>query len=250
MKQLFLLAAMLAAGACSSMPAMPSLGMPELSFLGSSTRSPSEDLSENASVRERVSRAVTLLGNGEADKASTELKAALVAAPKDATALRLVQQLEIDPVTLLGAANEPYVVAQGDTMSTLAERHLGDPLLFYALSRYNGLASPNAVAVGKVLRMPIRAGGIARVTGSFASAVASPAVKPLTITPAVDQEKANGIRLRALESMNNGDVAQAVALLKQAGALNSADPAIQRDLQRALRIQSAVAGNKTQANPR
>lgn len=242
MKKLIVLAvgaASLASAACSSMPALPSLPFLDMGF---ETTSAAASLPETTTVRRRVAFAIELLGNGNATDARSELKLALSKSPRDATALHLLEQIESDPATLLGAEGGTHVVVPGDTMSTLAERYLGDPMMFYALSRYNGLAKPNALSIGNKLRIPSpRDGTSTGLSGPPNAAVSGKLPATTRLVPAGDVEKANVIRLQALESLNTGDVARAVSLLKQAEAFNGADPAIQRDLQRALRLQAALA---------
>jgi Flp pilus assembly protein TadD len=237
MRKLLVPLMLLSLGACSSMsvPTMPQFSMPSFPAFTLATETASAEAATppaELSSRELVGRAIDLMSAGKADEAKIELRAALEKSPKDATATRLLEQIEKDPVELLGSRSESYVVAAGDTMSGLAERHLGDTMMFYALSRYNGLASPNALSVGKTLKIPVIPGR----APTLAAAPANPAV-----ASAADAEKANAARLQALESLNGGDVTRAVALLKEAQTLNATDTAIGRDLERALRIQSALA---------
>jgi len=183
--------------------------------------------------RERIDSAVQLLGAGKAAEARKELETVLIATPRDITALRLLEQLDADPRKLLGEKSERYVVQAGDTMSGLAARFVGDPLMFYALSRYNGLAAPNSLTVGRTLKVPVR-----EKPASIPEPVPEIAHLP-QVSPA-DAAQANAVRLRGLESLNTGDIADAVALLQKAHDLDQTDAAIQRDLDRALRIQAAL----------
>jgi LysM repeat protein len=237
MKKTIIALAAFALGACSSMPEMPSMpafGMPsfkpaaDADATAAVTTLPA--LPADAGPRDHVTRAIALLDAGKADDARASLKAALAKAPKDATALRLMEQIDSDPVKLLGEKSETYVVAAGDTMSALADRYLDDPLLFFALARYNGLAAPNSLTVGRSLKIPVRPGK------QIAPAVETAAAAPSSVNP----EKANAIRLKALELLNSGDVSKAVTLLGEAQSLDGANLAIRNDLERARRIQSAL----------
>lgn len=43
----------------------------------------------------------------------------------------------------------------GQSLSALSRRYLDDPLKFFALARYNGIAVPNQVAAGQLIRIPL-----------------------------------------------------------------------------------------------
>ncbi len=233
-----MLASLLSAGACSTLPATPSADLPSLgepasetlAGVGVSTPAPEPTLGE------RIGRAAEMLSVGKASEARIELQTALAKSPQDATAELLLSQIETDPTTLLGPPSQTYVVQAGDTMSGIADRFLGNSLMFYALSRYNGLAAPNALVIGRTLKIP----------DSSKSPATNATILPQSNKPAiaaaksVDAAKANTVRLEALQHLNTGDVLRAIALLKEAVSLDGTDPAIRRDLDRALRIQTAL----------
>jgi hypothetical protein len=60
--------------------------------------------------------------------------------------------------------------------------------------------------------------------------------------PSAQATRANQLRLQALEHLNGGNADRAVALLQEAQRLDAASPTIQRDLNRALRVQAALRG--------
>jgi hypothetical protein len=197
-------------------------------------------ITQDVAPRERVRVAIELLGEGHARRAKAELEAALEAQPNMGSARRLLEQIDSDPRRLLGADARPYTVRPGETMSVLAERFLGDPLLFYALARYNNLEAPNRLSAGQTLMMPRRAGATVTATASEIprSAAALPPAAPGA--PSVDPARASQLRLQALQLMNSGQIDRAVVLLRQAQTLDAANPAIQRDLDRALRLQASL----------
>jgi hypothetical protein len=179
-------------------------------------------------VRDRINRALELLGRGEPLPARTELTLVLAEQPTNATAKRLLQQIDTDPKVLLGQKSYPYKVRPGETLSELANRFLGDPLLFYALARYNGIYRPDETEVGRTLLIP---GAPKKV---------APQVAARPATPGADPARAVGLRRTALEAMNKGSIDQAVALLQQAAPLDPENKLIRADLERALRIQQSV----------
>lgn len=221
--------------ACSHLPELPDM-------------TPMASPAPDAAPRERVRAAIELLDRGDERRARAELAATLEAQPGNVTAQRLMQQIEADPRELLGRESRPYVVRQGETMSQLAERFLGDPLLFYALSRYNGLAAPNQLAAGQTLMIPRRAVAAAAPPAALRTEDAPVDVAAAATPAAVDPARANRLRLRALQQLNVGQVDSAVALLRQAQQLDAGNAAIQRDLDRALRLQASLRGGAGGAN--
>ncbi|MFN3514289.1 MAG: LysM peptidoglycan-binding domain-containing protein [Phenylobacterium sp.] len=180
---------------------------------------------------ERQKKAVDLLDKGEADQARAELQALLEQQPSNAVAKRLLDQIDRDPRALLGEKNFAYTVRSGDTMSGLAQRFLGDPLMFYALARYNGIVAPSQMAVGRTLQIP---GAPRPAVAAAPKDAAAPAPQ------GGDPARAAALRRSGLEELNRGAVDRAVSLLRQAQGLDPASAAIQKDLERALRVQKTV----------
>jgi hypothetical protein len=221
------------ATACSHMPDLPTM----------TPNVPRTEATPGLTPRERVSLAIGMLDEGNDEQAAAELRAALEEQPNNRAAQRLLDQITDDPRTLLGGAARPHTVRAGETMSELADRYLGDPLLFYALARYNDLEAPNQLSAGQRLMIPHRPG----VTVASASAPAEstpPPAMPANAPPprGIDANRANQLRLQGLQHLNAGNVDSAITLLRQAQMLDEANPAIQRDLDRALRLQAALGG--------
>ncbi|HEY3697002.1 LysM domain-containing protein [Phenylobacterium sp.] len=185
--------------------------------------------------RERIDRALVLLGAGQREPARAELQAALAREPGNAAARSLLDQIEKDPVVLLGARNYTYRVRPGESLSQIAGRLLGDPRLFYALARYNGVEAPQSVTAGQLLKVP----------GTPRKAIAARAPAPVQAATAPrlrDPTRASKLRGAALAHMNGGKIDRAVALLRQARELDPDNALIRRDLDRATRIQTTVRG--------
>jgi hypothetical protein len=202
-------------------------------------------------VLAQTKEALALLNQGQADKARKKLLQALKIRPGDMLAQDLLKQIDTDPKVLLGSESYGYTVKEGETMSTLAQRFLGDPMKSYALARYNGLTSPTAVKSGDVLQIP----GRRRLTPPVAKKPAPPALKkpPVTVAkptapkpapapPAGDAARAAKLRGQGLAALNAGAINRAVALLRQALSFNPGSALIKGDLARALRIQSTLKG--------
>jgi hypothetical protein len=220
--------------------------MPDVGNVLSAARG--DAATSNLAPRERVRLAIELLGQGDARRAEAELRAALQSDPELSTARRLLDHINGNPEEFLRGEPRPYIVRQGETMSALAERFQGDALLFYALARLNNLAAPDQVAEGQTLMIPRRPG---LRTASTEISAPTPPSGPVPSAPplrGVDPARANQLRLQALQSMNSGQIDQAVALLRRAQTLDAENPAIQRDLSRAVRLQASVRSSGGGAN--
>jgi len=223
--------ALVAASACSHVPNLGEMMEPG---------APGPVLSE----RDRVRAAIELLSAGEERRAQQELRAVLRDHPGNNAARRLMDQIERDPRELLRGEPRPYTVRRGETMALLAERYFGDPLLFYALARYNDVAAANDLSEGQVLIIPRRPGERVTTTAANVPPANAPAAQSAVVaTPprTAESARANQLRLQALQDLNAGRVDTAVSLLRQARALDDANPAIQRDLDRALRLQQSLS---------
>jgi hypothetical protein len=207
----------------------------------------------NVSTQERIRRAIRLLEQGNPHDARLDLQAVLVEKPRHRTARHLLKQIETKPEVLLGKQSRAYVVGPGDTMSGLAQRFLGDPLLFYALARYSGVNVPDQLAAGQSLRIPERPTSAVTLrpqvddeeeqdqTEDAAETDFSSSQSP-AITAAVnaDPQGANRRRLEALEKLNRGEVDDAVALLREAHTLDGNNVLVKKDLDRAIRLQASL----------
>lgn len=244
-------------GACSHTPeakttALVEAPVPPAEETGAVSTTDAE--AEALTPRERAQRAIQLLDAGMEDEAGVELQAMLDANPQNAIALKLREQIDADPQDLLGPDYEPYTVAPGETLSSLAKTHLGDALLFYALSRYNDLAAPNRLMAGQTLKMPLRADEPVEPVQEVAE------VEEETETPVVDVAEtaevgdtllvdfamptdkvtANALRLQGLQELNAGNSERATTLLRRAHSLDKENPNIAADLAKAERIEAAV----------
>ncbi len=185
--------------------------------------------------RQRLSRAVDLLGAGQPAQARAELAQLLAERPRSAAGRKLLDQIDREPRAVLGERNYPYKVRPGETMSALADRFLGDPILFYALARYNGIDAPAQMAAGQTLLIP----GVPKKQAPARQPARAGDAAP---TAARNTARADQLRAMALEDMNQGAIGRAVARLRLATTSDPDNAAIKRDLDRALLIQAAVSG--------
>lgn len=197
--------------------------------------------------QEQVKQAMQLLNQGKAPEARAILIKVLKKQPGDAIARKLVEQIDTPPEQLLGSKSFVRTAGKGDSFSLLAERYLGDPLMAFALARYNGVSVPESLREGQKLRIPgeepvVRtAKTLPESTQPATTPVAVTANKPKAVpTKTANPAQASKLRARGLEQLNRGAINSAVTLLAQASQLDPTNPLITRDLNRARRIQKTV----------
>jgi LysM domain len=230
---LAVLALAVSLGACASMPERMQSAVSRASALASPQ-----------SAQDRVHAAMDALQRGDERHAGSLLEAALREEPGNATARRLLDQINSDPRRQLGERSRSYTVLESDTMTSLAQRFVGDPLMFYALARYNNMA-PDELRAGQQIQVPDRrrsTNASVRAQSPPAAPNAAPSAPPALVS--VDASaRAARLRLQGLERLNAGDADNAVVLLRQAHNLDAGNAAIQSDLRRAQRIQASLRAN-------
>jgi hypothetical protein len=203
---------------------------------------------ETGAWQGRVRDAIAALNRGDAAAARRELMAALRRQPGDTVARQLLSQIDTDPAILLGAENYSYTLREGETLSTVAGRALGNPMMFYALARYNNIAVPSSVVPGQTILVPGRrpappAPPRPAPRPHTAPPPGPPVVAPTPAprpAPAANPALAARLRGQGLAAMNAGAIDRAVSLLGRAAALDPGNAAIRADLARARRVQSTV----------
>lgn len=107
------------------------------------------------SAQERFRAALGLLEAGNAGQARAELVAYLEEKPRSAVASDLLRQIEADPEEYYPSDYREIALASGESLSTLAQRYLGDVYQFHALAKYNDIAEPRRLRAGQTLKIPL-----------------------------------------------------------------------------------------------
>jgi len=194
--------------------------------------------------RDRLSRVVDLLGQGQIGQARADLAELLRQRPNMHEAKVLQDSLDIDPKADFGEESFAYHVGAHETLITIAIGFFGDSYRFYGIARYNGITVPNSVKPGDTIqipgrrRAPVYRHAIKPVADDHGND--TPAATAAPTTPQTNPAQAQKLRRAGLERMSAGSVDQAVSLLEQAQRLDPANGAIAGDLNRARRIQSVV----------
>ena len=191
---------------------------------------------------------IALLDRGDEKQARKALKTMVKRDPGDSASAKLLGSLDADPVAELGGVNFPYKVQPRETMVSISERFLGQRLKFYSLARYNQIKVPAALKAGQMLRIPgvaPKAPPVVRAPRPEPVAAAPAVLAPVRRAPAVavppsDPQRATQLRAAGLAALHQGQVNRAVGLLQGAVASDRSNAAIQRDLNRALRLQATV----------
>ena len=112
---------------------------------------------EGLTPRERFSKALRMLENGEVGQAQAELTAYIdtVANSRSKNARALLEQITTPIKEYFPTDYFTISLGDGESLSTLAKTYLGDPLKFYALARYNSISAPSRVFVGQEVRIPL-----------------------------------------------------------------------------------------------
>jgi len=104
-----------------------------------------------------LSTAMAHLEAGKGDAARAVLEELAKDAPGSSVVASLLRQIDTPVEQLLPGPYRQVKVDRGESLSLLAARELGDPLMFYALARLNGIEVPARVPVGALLRVPVNA---------------------------------------------------------------------------------------------
>lgn len=204
-----------------------------------------------ATVASDADAVANLLYIGKRKEASKRLDKALKNDPGNPTLMMLRRSIVGDAREDLGPVNFPYVVQADDTMTSLAERFLGNRFKAYQLARYNGIDNPHLLTAGTVLQIPgepPRAAPPPRTARPAPTRAPAPAPAPArapakakaSAAAKVDAAGARRAHAAGLAALNQGRVSEAVSQLGRAAALDPGNAAIGRDLARAKRIAATV----------
>lgn len=228
------IAAVIALSGCESLPPALRDALPGTTSKESpSPRTPtttSRPAPATAGDARDLRQIVELLQDGRLQQGRSGLVRLLEREPGNATARSLLRQIDTDPVALLGREHSLYTVQPGDTLSELAARHLGDPVNFLALARYNGIERPRALQAGQTLRIPTAARGAQPMSPpSQPTPAALPPPSPTPEPPRADEAPApataNAARVTeyheaAVVHFRNQRLDEAIALWDQVLALD------------------------------
>ncbi|MBQ0780909.1 MAG: LysM peptidoglycan-binding domain-containing protein [Thalassolituus oleivorans] len=107
------------------------------------------------STDERLREVFHQLELGEVGQAEAELDAYLVEKPEGKVAADLKRQIDLGSSEYYPAESFDVTLMSGQSLSTLAQKYLGTAYQFYALAKYNGIARPNDLKAGQVVRIPL-----------------------------------------------------------------------------------------------
>jgi tetratricopeptide (TPR) repeat protein len=170
---------------------------------------------------------IDLLDTGQLEQAEQELLRIIDARPGSRLALRFLEQIQVDPVDLMGEEYDEVVVERGESLSVIAHRELGDGMQFFALARYNDIAVPRRLSPGMVIKIP------SNLKSDPELPVTSPEA-PLRVA----QTPGAGLALAGQQLLDAGKDQQAVGLLLSAARAGNLDEDGERMLARAGIVRS------------
>ena len=175
-----LVALALAAGGC------------QLSEKRPASETPSEPQQSEATVD--LSAAIGHLERGEEERARALLLKLRDKTPGSEVVDRLLRQIDVPARELLPGPYREIEVSAGDSLSLIAGRELGDPLLFYALARLNGIEAPARIPTGTLVQIPVADGA---QSGTPGKVPASAGISAAEIDSVVAHMARNGQREQA-----------------------------------------------------
>ena len=119
------------------------------------TPASAELLKSDISTREHIQNAMSALQTGQEANAKKMLDNVVRQDPQNKIARSLLAQIQIDPAKYFGSSESfNYILQPGDTLSSIAQHFLNEPLKFHILARFNGIADPSRLAPGRVIKIP------------------------------------------------------------------------------------------------
>jgi nucleoid-associated protein YgaU len=110
-----------------------------------------------AQAQKLALEAVDRLQNGDEPAARQLLSQAQALDASNDIARKMSEQISADAQKELGSVFFRYTVQRDDSLSKLAQSHLGDRFRFYILAKYNDMANPSRLAAGQVIKIPGKA---------------------------------------------------------------------------------------------
>lgn len=223
--------------------------------LAACSSSPRPETANKATIQrinnaQQYSDVIAALEASDVQRARKLLKKMAQRDAADQRVITLRDGIDGNPQTLLGALAFSYRVQPGDTLSSLAQRFLGDRDKFFLLARYNSLAR-SRVATGQVILIP----GVEPVVkvdvvrqkseANPADALPRPSVNaPRPTVVITDSGLAKALRGQALKALNQGKVAVAIRALRRARTADPTNEVVRRELARAERLSATLGARQ------
>ena len=172
---------------------------------------------DNAVAREHLQNAINALQAGQEANAKKELDVVLRNEPDNKVARSLLAQINIDPNKYFASQEAfNYTLQSGDTLTSIAQRFLDEPLKFHILARLNGITDPANLAPGRVIKVPGKKAGSVPV-----SVVADDVRRADAAPPRVETARDDTRTLQARRLYDAGKYQQAIESLAGSGAGNN-----------------------------
>jgi Tfp pilus assembly protein PilF len=158
--------------------------------------------------KQRFTKALKHLENGNEGQALAELNAYLVSVPDSSSANNIVEQINTESAKYFPAENFLVVLESGESLSTLAKKYLGSALKFYALSKYNDIDNPSRVNIGQSIKIPLTplATKVRDKEEKSALAAANKPAKDLAVEVKQEAEPVANTNVVANEQDENGNI--------------------------------------------
>lgn len=162
--------------------------------------------------QERFQQGLRLLEQGNTVVARRELVIYLQQQPDNATARNLLQQIDTPAADYFPADYRVVHLPSGGSLSTLAERYLGDPYQFHALAKYNGIAQPGKLEQGQAIRIPLTAHARLEFEDSASGTASNSKVEPGGTASASQKVQTDALHRQALNEFRAQNLDNAIKL--------------------------------------
>ncbi len=195
----------------------PSEDQPEASPTpppASQPAAPAERARARALPSSSMQQVIDYLDAGQWEQAEIALLSIIDERPGSHLALRFLEQLQSDPIELMGEQYDEVTVERGDSLSGIALRELGDAMQFFALARYNDIQAPRRMPPGIILKIPI---------SLKSPPEPSPKVAVIGVEPEPVRVPGAGLTLAGRRLLDDGRDQQVIALLSAAAKAGNLD---------------------------
>ena len=183
------------------------------------------------SPKERLRRALELLGGGDEEQARVEILAYLERIPNSQVAANLLLQIDTASDVYYPAEYQEVILKPGQSLSNVAKVYLGNAYEFFGLAKYNDIVHPGRVVPGQVIRVPLTPEALDAfeqeiVKGDAPEVDSETAVEALADDMSVEEELEDAEKLEEIQASTASPMAPQLAGQQEARLEEVSAPAV------------------------